>query len=575
MMRASYLLRSLLRFLAFLAALLLLSFSSSAQTLSVELGFEGRLTPGHYAPILIEVHAYQDVGSSRLRITQVAGNAWRGEATLQQELSYAVQSSGQYEAIIPVYDPVNPIIVELISSTDAVLAAETIDLRGTMRPMPYPVLDKQLPRFDDRAAVVDPSSLPTHWWGFDSAESLWVASALPSETWTAISQWVLAGGSLVVLTGTNFYRMDSPMLRELLPISNPEVTTTGQGTSYLTGSHANATIDLISAEGFPLLLHSAYGAGQVALISIGAQSVSVEDLQLIGAHIAPSRLLTLQEPTELILGAETVLTLNSLLVLVMIVLLGGLVCVCSVIGRRKPRLGWAILLVCAFAITVSSGFASNPTTHTVDLYTVTTHLYVQDVVSFLSVSSSSYSRISETFAQMHNDDILPLQFLPRTLKGPNSYHCLTVSGSTEQQLSDGEMRQWHAYGTASSVFDLEFPSDTVVRISNTHPTDFDAAWILINGTIYPIAKVQRGNHEYVLDPASSLSMSEFISTGYVQHASSVMRLVRDVKDILSLSDGIWLIATANEVRLVTEDVTQKVRDITLVIARGEEGGNEI
>lgn len=125
------------------------------------------------------------------------------------------------------------------------------------------------------------------------------------------------------------------------------------------------------------------------------------------------------------------------------------------------------------------------------------------------------------------------------------------------------------------MFDLEFPSDTVAHISNTHPTDFDAAWILINGTIYPIAQVQRGNHEYVLDPASSLSMSEFISTGYVQHASSVMRLIRDMKDILSLSDGIWLIATANEVRLVTEDVTQKVRDITLVIARGEEGGNEI
>ncbi|MCK5584565.1 hypothetical protein KAJ02_00665, partial [Candidatus Bipolaricaulota bacterium] len=150
MMRASYLLRSLLRFLVFLAALLLLSFSSSAQTLSVELGFEGRLTPGRYAPILIEVHDYRTVGSSRLRITQLAGNAWRGEATLQQELSYSIQSNGQYAAVIPIYDPVNPIVVELLSSTNSVLATKTIDLRGTMRPAPYPVLDKQLARFDDR-----------------------------------------------------------------------------------------------------------------------------------------------------------------------------------------------------------------------------------------------------------------------------------------------------------------------------------------------------------------------------------------------------------------------------------------
>lgn len=573
MMRASHLLRSLLRFFAFSAVLLLLSFLSSAQTLSVELGFEGRLTPGYYAPILIEVHDYRATGSSRLRITQLAGNEWRGEATLQQELSYAIQSSGQYEAVIPIYDPVNPIIVELISSTGEILAIAPIDLRGTMRPMPYPVLDKQLPRFDDRAAIIDLSSLPTQWWGLDGAESLWVASPLPSETWTAISQWVLAGGSLVVLTGTNFYRMDSPILRELLPVSNPEVITTDQGTFYLAGSHSRASIDLLSAEGFPLLLHSTYGAGRVALISVGAQSVSVEDLQLIGAHIAPSRLIALQESTESILGAQTVVSLNSLLVLAMIVLLGSLVCVCAMVGRRKPRLGWTILLVCAPAITVSSGFASNPVIHTVDLYEVTTQLYVQDSVSFLSVSSSLYSRIDETIIQAHNEDILPLQFNPRTLKGPNSYDCLTVAGATKQQLSAGETRQWHAYGPASSVFDLESLSDTAVRISNTHPTDFDAAWILIDGTVYPIAKVQRGNHEYVLDPAFSISMSAFISTAYTQHASSVLRLISDVKDVLPLSKGIWLIATANEVQLIAEDITRKVRDITLVIARGR-GGQE-
>ncbi|MBE0635479.1 hypothetical protein IH601_05740 [Candidatus Bipolaricaulota bacterium] len=203
--------------------------------MTVELGFEGRLTPGHYAPIQIQVHDYQEVGPSRLRVVQVAGNAWRGEATLQQELGYAIQSSGQYEAVIPIYDPVNPITIELLSATDTVLATKTIDLRGTMRPTPFPVLDKQLPRFDDRAAVIDASLLPTQWWALDSAESLWVASPLPSETWTAISQWVLTGGSLVIVTGTNFYRMDSPILRELLPVSNPEIITTPLGTTYLSG----------------------------------------------------------------------------------------------------------------------------------------------------------------------------------------------------------------------------------------------------------------------------------------------------------------------------------------------------
>ncbi|MCK5248247.1 hypothetical protein KAR02_15180, partial [Candidatus Bipolaricaulota bacterium] len=165
--------------------------------------------------------------------------------------------------------------------------------------------------------------------------------------------------------------------------------------------------------------------------------------------------------------------------------------------------------------------------------------------------------------------------LPQTLKGSTSFDSFTILGETSQQASFGEVRHWHAYGTSPSAFDLAFLSESVVRISNTHPASFGSAWILVNGIVYPVGEIQRGAHEYVLDPAASLRMNEFIEPGYTQHASSAVQIIYEIKDVLSLTQGIWLIAEADDVRFITGDITKKVRDITLVIARGQEVEREI
>jgi len=576
MMRDTLSLRTVAQLLSLFVALFLFSAYGVAQTyLTVELGFEGKLMPDRYAPILIDVHDYQAAEPGRLRITQIAGNEWRGEATLQQELGYAIQSSGRYETVIPVYDPVNPITVELLSPTDTVLASTILNQKSTMRPAPYPVLDKQLPRFDPRAAIIDPTSLPNQWWALDGVENLWIASPLSIETWTAISQWVLAGGSLVLLTGTDFYRMDSPQLRELLPVFNPEIRTTPIGTTYLSGSHPGAVIDLLAEEGFPLLLHSKYGAGNVSLVTREASALSVEDLQEISISIAPAALLSLTNTTDLILRAQPAVTLNSLLVLVMIALLGTLVCVCALIGRRNPKLGWAFLLICALSIAVSSGLASNPTAHSVDIYTTNSHFYLQASVSLLSVSSSSYASVVTSFNQAHKEGLLPLESLPRSLQLATSFDSLTLPGKTQRSLSAGDMRSWHAYGTAASVFDLQMLSESTVRISNSYPTSFDAAWILIEGLVYPMTDIQRGSHDYDLDAEASVRLTSFLAETYSQRAPATLQLIREIHNAFTLSQGVWLIATAEDAQLITGDNTQKVRDITLVVVRAEEANRAI
>ncbi len=563
--------------MAFTAITLLVTLSSTAQQaeLLIELGFEGRLTPNHYAPIRIQVNDYHSPDSSRLRLTQLAGNAWRGEATLQQDLASTVRTNGYYEAIVPIYDPANPILVELLSESDVVLASQTVDARDLLRPTPYPLLDRQLPRFDDRAAIVSPDSLPAQWWGYDSIETLWVASPLSSESWSAVSQWVLAGGSLVVLTGTNFYRMDSPALRALLPIEDPQVVSTNLGTSYLSGSHTNSTIDLLSDEGFPLLSHHRYGAGNVSLVSVQAQSLSVEDLLLISTYVATADLVSLEEFAETLLSAESVVALDSLPILAMIAVLAALVCICSIIGRSKPRIGWSAMLVATLLVSVSSGLISNPATHQVSQYAVNTHLYVQASFGFYAGSSCYFSLIPSSYDQMLKPDIAPLIYLPRAMRVANSFDSSASPGHLQQELSGSDLRRWHAYGDTSAVLDFEFIDATQVRITNFHADDFESAWLVMNGAIYPInQRVVRGNQVYRFDPTAAMSMGAFLSTGHTQNAVSIYRLVREMKELFDLGTGIWLIAANDVEQIQRGDFTRKVRDMTLVMTLGEGGAHE-
>jgi len=563
--------------IACVAGLLLVSASVSAQVeLSVQLGFENRVTPGHYAPIQVEVRNVHGFGAARLRIIQLVGNEWRGEATIQQELGHAIQSDGVYEAVIPTYDPLNPIVVELVSSTDIVLASTTTDLRGTMRSSPYPVLDKKIARFDDRAAVIDMTSLPTQWWAFDSAETLWVASPLPSEAWTAISQWVLAGGSVVLLTGSEFYRMDSPILRELLPLSNPVLADSDRGTTYLSGSLKEATISMLSSEGFPLLIQATHGAGHVSLVTMQAQFLSVGTLESIGEQVASSRLITLRDPTEYILGEQKIVALNSLFVLAIIAVLALGVSACALIARRSPKMGWIILLVVVAGSAVSSGFVSNPATHVVELYAVNTTLYVEVRFGLSIRYSSLYSQTNNPFMQPHKEGIIPVLFLPRTLTGMDSYDSSTFSERTDMRVLSGKMRHWHAYGAASSMFDVRLLSESTIRIGNHYALDFDASWVSIDGMVHSIAGIARGIHEYSLIPKSAVRLAAFVDSDDADELSMPeLMLIRELRESFPLDKGVWLIAFADEERISARELAQKVRDITLVAVQGEEVHREI
>jgi len=558
--------------LASIAAWTCVGASGTAQTqLSVSLGFENRTTPGRYAPVTIEVQNLAASESARLQSIQLVGNEWRGEAEMRIELAEAIQSDGEYTRVLPVYDPANPISFELISSTGDVLAATELDLREGFRAAPYPVYDRVLPRFDQEAALVDVATLPGDWWAYDSAESVWIASALPDESWEALARWVLAGGSLVVLTGSDFYRMDTPALRALLPVDEPDLAFSSSGASYLSGTFEPDTVMMESDDAFPLLIQAQSGAGTVSLVTVRAGALSTSQLADIAERVPTASLMQLDEVTSALLGAEQVTTLNKAALLLLIGLAIGVVGTATILGRRRQRWGWGAFGLGVALLSVLSGSISNPTKRVIDVYAYNTNVSVITRVGIELVASSLYSRADQPFQQAHAGGLMPILALPRSLRTADSYSVSTGAGATAMSILPGEVRRWHAYAPSASLVHVHREGANSVQISSY--LGFERAWIVIDGYVHPVDVLQDGTHTYPLTDSLG-RLPTFIGEARGGPDEPVARILDTVRSRIPIQQGVWLIAASLREETSIDGVAQKVRDLSLVIAQDWEAPHE-
>jgi len=541
--------------------------SAQAQTrLSVALGFENCTTPGCYAPATIDVENLAPSETARLQIVQAVGNEWRGEAEMRIELPQSIQSDGTYTSVIPVYDPANAVQFELWSSTGELLTEATLDLREGFRASPFPVYDRALPRFDDRAALVDVGRLPTDWWGYDSAESVWIASSLPDEGWATLAQWVLAGGSLVIVTGSDFYRMDTSALRGLLPIEDPYVAVSDSGTSYVSGTFAMQNVQLVAGDGFPLLIQTENGAGTVSLVTVRAGALTATELSQIAEHVPNAQLIRFDEITSSLLGAQRVATLNKPMLLLLMGLGIAMVAGVTVAGRRNPRWGWIGIGAGMAVITVLSGLMANPTDQLVGVYAYNTDVTLLTEVGIKVVSSSLYSRTDQSFRQTYPGDLIPNVSLPRTLTGADSYSAFAGSSSSQWLVMPGEVRDWHAYAAAIPLLHVHREDAATVRISNFHPTEFSDAWVIVDGYVHTLDSLIEGTRRYEIG-STGTRLARFLVESGDRPYRSAAQLLDNVGLLVALEDGVWLVASAVQERTAEDGVSQKVRDLTMVIAR--------
>ena len=550
-----------------LPALLLAALSASATPqLEVRLGFAERFVPGTLTPICVKI-AGVDTFTGFLVLTQKAGNPWRGEAISRVEIPLALAGGEKLERLIPIYDFTHPLAVSLLDQGEKVLAGVTIDLRSRMREEAFPLAVGVLPfPFADELVAIDEEALPRLWPAYEAVSSLWVghtAKGLPEDSWNAIGRWVSAGGTLVLFTGEDFYLLDSPVLRALLPLANPRLSLGENGVQILRGEERPNVRTLLSREGDPLLLLRRYGAGAVYLVTTSAFNLEETDFKAIAAQITPARLIDLTYASADLLE-RTPLQRPAYLAAFLLVL-ACLISYSLVVLRAKSKKRMLVLLLAAGSILcLSSGFYTNRTKVVNSIYELKTSLYAQTSFGYVVDYYGLFATMDGTAEVKVRGQIPIIQELPRSLQ-QHSFDIDWVEGEgASLVLQRGERRYLRGFGAYQLPLAVVFTGDEEVRIENDLDEPLEEALLIVKGQAFSIGEVRPGEALYYLNNGVPLADAEM-------RKESFTSLLREFAERFCLADAVWLVgATEEEVRERYGTVRIKVRDIALYVVAGEE-----
>ncbi len=237
--------------------------------LEVEIGLSGRFLVGRFTQARVVVHSVKSPFSGSFLFTQSVGTPWRGEASSRTQVAYPAIGDGTYEFLLPIYDATSPLSVLLCAQDGTPVATAQLDLRQGKQDEAFTVLVGSGDALSSAGVAIEEADLPSLWLAYEGVRALWIGQIPrpPSQAqWEAIARWVLAGGTLVLFSGPDFYLFDSPLVRDLLPIDAPLVD---RDAGVLRGTPRSQTLTLLTAQDGPPLLYSHhYGLGTVLLAAV-------------------------------------------------------------------------------------------------------------------------------------------------------------------------------------------------------------------------------------------------------------------------------------------------------------------
>lgn len=536
--------------------------------IEVDLGFAGRFVPGRMTPIHLIVSGVERPFSGYFRITEEIGNTWRGEASSLIEIPIPLISNGEYEQLLPLYDFTHPLKVFLCASDGTPVASAEASLRDRKREGAFPLLVGAFPTpVDTEAVAVASSDLPVHWLAYDGVKSLWVGriqAGLSHEQWAAIARWTLAGGTLVLFSGADFYPLDSPVLRELIPISNPSLTTEEDGVRILRGEARPGSRYIGErADGSTLLFVRNYGAGTVLLIPVSAFDLTVEESVAIRAGVPPAKVVSLSGLNADLLEEMPVDRPGfSVVFLVVGISLMSLTLIVSKV--RSPKRIVLSLISVASVLSVLSGLYLNQAKLVNDVCTLKTTLYVEASLGYQIDCYGLFANRTTT-VRCGGEEALPvMEVLPRDLRNVD-YDVGWVKGEgLSLQLTHGERRALRWGEDCTIPITIRYAGDEEVEIENGLPTSLSEAYLLVDGQAFSLGEIGIGTWSYTLDEGIPFARIQL-------HDASLAAFYDTIEPWYSVDKGVWLIGGRVSDALVVQDgVRQKVRVVSLYVLAGGE-----
>ena len=546
-----------------LPAFLCLSVSALASPqIDVSLGFSGYFVPARMAPLRVSLSGLEPAFSGSVRIVEQVGNAWRGQA--RSSICLPISGASRvYEGAIPVYDFSQPLRVSLLGEDGQVIAQREVALRDKWREEPFIVAVGDFPAPVTQDAIqVDETHLPTKWLSYEGVRSLWIGrtvSGLTAAQEEAIYRWTSAGGITVIFTGRDFFRLDSPLVRDIIPFTNPRIA---DGKDLVGDLRPGAEVVLRGSTGEPLLVSHRLGAGLVLLVTLDVFSLSEAQHTQLADLVPSAALVDLSDVTASMLQQMPLTRPGYTTAIVIVaVLLTALVVIFSREHSDLRRV--TFLLVVVIGCSLWSGFYANRAKALYDIYTIKTSLSVQKVLGY-TVDCYGLTHLGSGI-----DSALPkvrvrdsiLQSLPRDLNERSYDIDLLCNHDAVVGISPGDIRILRGGSDNSPLISMSFSGDERVVINNSLGFILPYAAMILDGTTFLLEPISTGVHAY------SLSREAEAFAPGIRELSSVYAAVRRYYD---LPNGIWLVAgTITDSTVDGGDYRQKVRDVKLILVEGE------
>lgn len=544
---------STLLFLVFLVACT----ATASPQISVRVGFDGQVMRYHYAPLRVDVTGLAEPIEGRIVVKQIRGVPGARQHDVSHVVADGTVENGIVIATIPVVEPLNPITVELQDQSGAILAGRTESLRLGIRDWAFPIIVGRPLHVEMTEAVIDSSELPSDWWAFDTAKSVWLVEPISSATvFGSLGEWVVSGGSLVLFSGAEFPKMDSPVLRRLLPIDSPQLDQLADGTYILNGGLKDNAKTAMFRDGRPLLLQMSLGAGSVALVTVRADDITEAELDLVRSQIAPVRRVpTIDRVTSETLRSTVVPRPSYLVTPLLCIALLGLLWVLARAGQRERNAFVPMFLIgLVVALSLWSGWYALAHKTFLSVYEARTNIEVLSSFGTTIEWHTLYSTMPVEIDIEHQIAAYPLPSALPTTKNV-SFETHSELERSMYQLQRDERRDLLVNGRARVDVHV-LPTPAGVEIENLTENVISPAYIFAGDDVYEIPEVRVGTDVYPLIPSRA-----------VQSLSGTLRILQDWLPIKA--GGLWLFMVSDEEEtFVNEDSAHKVRQVTMRFVEG-------
>jgi len=537
-----------------------------APTVSAVLGFNQHLHEGSFAPMRADVRGLPSPIRGRLILVQTLGSGWRGESTVTHELASGPIENGTYAATVPFYDATNPVVLRLITPDSQVIAETRLDPRIGRHTHRFAVsVGAEAPPVVD-AVPAEPVSLSTDWWSYEGLSSLWVESPLPRAAWNAIGRWVYAGGRLVVFGGDNYLRMDTPVLREILPLETPRLISNGTGPAHLAGHLRSDSTVLREQNGTPLVIHRTLGAGTVTLVTVSSRDMDENAYGPLLGLLQSATPIALSRLAGDSLSATSVTGPRHATVGLLVVALLACVSLGYALHRRQPRLAMVIVSLGIGFLAVLSGFYSFRTNQNRPLYTCSYTFSLEDSFGSVRFGHAWYSLQSMHVALENRQAISEPKLHVQPGADLDSYVTETSLHETRLALASLQMRTADRYGIPASTITLSV-GEGWVEVDSTESETYDDAWLLQDGRVYSLPSIAPGVHRHVLGTGQPVDRAVESMGAASAELAPLYGLLEETGIVF---EGTWLLIASHR---VVSQPSEEVAHSRSVILRAIPGGD--